>query len=206
MATAQPIRKSSTVCKFSQNKEMLSGVKAIFSGHYHRNAGGKFNNLDMVVTSAIGCQLGEDKHGVRVVVVTEDKIHHKYISLDELSDLTVKEVISDHLEQDRPSIGGGTVVYSQEGVALGSGPHELTTDAPVYDRISKSNYCTDLVELFTLKISSIVFKVMEGVINRTIKQHLFSDAQFGYSQGHSAADLITALIQTWTKELNSRGE
>ncbi|XP_043568046.1 serine/threonine-protein phosphatase CPPED1 isoform X1 [Chiloscyllium plagiosum] len=74
------------------------GVKAIFSGHYHRNAGGKFNDLDMVVTSAIGCQLGEDKHGVRVVVVTEDKIHHKYISLDELSDLAVKEMISSHLE------------------------------------------------------------------------------------------------------------
>ncbi|XP_078097002.1 serine/threonine-protein phosphatase CPPED1 [Mustelus asterias] len=72
-----------------------AGVKAIFSGHYHRNAGGMFNNLDMVVTSAIGCQLGEDKHGVRVVVVTEEKIHHKYINLDELSDLTVKEVISD---------------------------------------------------------------------------------------------------------------
>ncbi|XP_038675305.1 serine/threonine-protein phosphatase CPPED1 isoform X1 [Scyliorhinus canicula] len=75
-----------------------AGVKAIFSGHYHRNAGGMFNNLEMVVTSAIGCQLGEDKHGVRVVVVTEEKIHHKYISLDELSDLTVKEVISAFLE------------------------------------------------------------------------------------------------------------
>eukprot|EP00061_Rhincodon_typus_P001610 g15269.t1 len=52
---------------------------------------------------------------------------------------------------------------------------------------------------------------MESVINSTIKQHLLSnnllsDAQFGFRQGHSAPDLITASIQTWTKELNSRGD
>lgn len=62
-----------------------AGIKAVFSGHYHRNAGGTYKNLDMVVTSAIGCQLGKDKHGVRVVVVTEEKIVHRYYSLDELN-------------------------------------------------------------------------------------------------------------------------
>ncbi|XP_075035882.1 serine/threonine-protein phosphatase CPPED1 [Mixophyes fleayi] len=61
-----------------------AGVKAVFSGHYHRNAGGMYKDLDMVVTSAIGCQLGEDEHGVRAVVVTEDKIVHRYYSLDKL--------------------------------------------------------------------------------------------------------------------------
>ncbi|KAM6951348.1 serine/threonine-protein phosphatase CPPED1 [Aplochiton taeniatus] len=61
-----------------------AGVKAVFSGHYHRNAGGRHNGLDMVVSSAIGCQLGEDTHGVRVVVVTEDDIIHRYYSLEEL--------------------------------------------------------------------------------------------------------------------------
>ncbi|XP_072916587.1 serine/threonine-protein phosphatase CPPED1 isoform X1 [Hemitrygon akajei] len=81
-----------------------AGVKAVFSGHYHRNAGGKFNNLDMVVTSAIGCQLGPDKHGVRVVAVTENHIHHKYVSLDELSDVTVNEVISHHSEGNVPNL------------------------------------------------------------------------------------------------------
>ncbi|XP_061823281.1 serine/threonine-protein phosphatase CPPED1 isoform X3 [Nerophis lumbriciformis] len=50
-----------------------AGVKAVFSGHYHRNAGGCNDGLDMVVSSAIGCQLGEDTHGVRVVVVTADQ-------------------------------------------------------------------------------------------------------------------------------------
>ncbi|KAF7242921.1 Serine/threonine-protein phosphatase CPPED1 [Varanus komodoensis] len=60
-------------------------VKAVFSGHYHRNAGGLHHGLDMVVSSAIGCQLGEDTHGVRVVAVTAEKIAHRYYSLDELS-------------------------------------------------------------------------------------------------------------------------
>ncbi|XP_072204922.1 serine/threonine-protein phosphatase CPPED1 [Excalfactoria chinensis] len=62
-----------------------AGVKAVFSGHYHRNAGGCYRGLEMVVSSAIGCQLGEDKHGLRVVLVTDEKIVHRYYSLDELS-------------------------------------------------------------------------------------------------------------------------
>ncbi|XP_055789176.1 serine/threonine-protein phosphatase CPPED1-like isoform X2 [Salvelinus fontinalis] len=62
-----------------------AGVKAVFSGHYHRNAGGLHNGLDMVVSSAIGCQLGEDTHGVRVVVVTADQVIHRYHSLEQLS-------------------------------------------------------------------------------------------------------------------------
>uniref|UniRef100_A0A3Q4HPU9 Serine/threonine-protein phosphatase CPPED1 n=1 Tax=Neolamprologus brichardi TaxID=32507 RepID=A0A3Q4HPU9_NEOBR len=61
-----------------------AGVKAVFSGHYHRNAGGCHGGLDMVVSSAIGCQLGEDTHGVRVVVVTADNVIHRYYSLEQL--------------------------------------------------------------------------------------------------------------------------
>ncbi|XP_034716615.1 serine/threonine-protein phosphatase CPPED1 [Etheostoma cragini] len=62
-----------------------AGVKAVFSGHYHRNAGGCHGGLDMVVSSAIGCQLGEDTHGLRVVVVTADDVIHRYHSLEQLS-------------------------------------------------------------------------------------------------------------------------
>eukprot|EP00061_Rhincodon_typus_P001367 g14606.t1 len=52
---------------------------------------------------------------------------------------------------------------------------------------------------------------MEGILSSAIKQdllsnNLLSDTQFGFHQGHSAPDLITALVQTWTKELNSRGK
>nr|XP_040031913.1 serine/threonine-protein phosphatase CPPED1 isoform X1 [Gasterosteus aculeatus aculeatus] len=63
-----------------------AGVKAVFSGHYHRNAGGCHDGLDMVVSSAIGCQLGEDTHGLRVVVVTADAVVHRYHSLEQLRD------------------------------------------------------------------------------------------------------------------------
>ncbi|XP_068610629.1 serine/threonine-protein phosphatase CPPED1 [Brachionichthys hirsutus] len=62
-----------------------TGVKAVFSGHYHRNAGGCHGGLDMVVSSAIGCQLGDDPHGVRVVIVTADDVVHRYHSLEQLT-------------------------------------------------------------------------------------------------------------------------
>ncbi|XP_056627834.1 serine/threonine-protein phosphatase CPPED1 isoform X1 [Triplophysa dalaica] len=68
-----------------------AGVKAVFSGHYHRNAGGFHDGLDMVVSSAIGCQLGDDTHGVRVVVVTEDEVTHLYHSLDQLTEKGIDE-------------------------------------------------------------------------------------------------------------------
>ena len=68
-----------------------AGVTAVFSGHYHRNAGGTYQNLDMVVSSAIGCQLGQDTHGLRVVVVTAEKIVHRYYSLDELSEKGIED-------------------------------------------------------------------------------------------------------------------
>ncbi|CAL8262333.1 unnamed protein product [Arctogadus glacialis] len=66
-------------------KFKAAGVKAVFSGHYHRNAGGAHDGLDMVVSSAIGCQLGGDAHGVRVVVVTADAVLHRYYSLEQLA-------------------------------------------------------------------------------------------------------------------------
>lgn len=59
-------------------------MRAVFSGHYHRNAGGCHGGLDMVVSSAIGCQLGEDEHGVRVVAVTAEDVVHRYYSLEQL--------------------------------------------------------------------------------------------------------------------------
>uniref|UniRef100_A0A8C9KU57 Calcineurin-like phosphoesterase domain-containing protein 1 n=1 Tax=Panthera tigris altaica TaxID=74533 RepID=A0A8C9KU57_PANTA len=63
----------------------MPGKTSVFSGHYHRN------NLDMVVSSAIGCQLGQDTHGLRVVVVTAEKIVHRYYSLDELSEKGIED-------------------------------------------------------------------------------------------------------------------
>ncbi|XP_071965980.1 serine/threonine-protein phosphatase CPPED1-like isoform X2 [Antedon mediterranea] len=61
-----------------------AGVKKIFCGHYHRNAGGFDEDLEVVVTSAVGCQMGEDKSGFRVVTVKETEIQHKYYDLGQV--------------------------------------------------------------------------------------------------------------------------
>nr|XP_033770708.1 LOW QUALITY PROTEIN: serine/threonine-protein phosphatase CPPED1 [Geotrypetes seraphini] len=76
-----------------------AGIKAVFSGHYHRNAGGSHNGLDMVVSSAIGCQLGEDTHGLRAVIVTAEKIIHKYYSLTELNNQGIEKELMDLIKQ-----------------------------------------------------------------------------------------------------------
>lgn len=76
-----------------------TGVKAVFSGHYHRNAGGTYQNLEMVVSSAIGCQLGEDPHGLRVVVVTAEKIIHRYYGIDELSEKGIGDDLMDLMKK-----------------------------------------------------------------------------------------------------------
>ena len=59
-----------------------AGVKKVFCGHYHRNAGGFYKDLEVVVTSAIGCQIGPDKHGMRVVKVDQEKVSHEYFPLN----------------------------------------------------------------------------------------------------------------------------
>ncbi|CAG2105594.1 unnamed protein product [Medioppia subpectinata] len=66
------------------DKMYASGVRYIFTGHYHRNAGGFYKDLELVVTSAIGAQLGTDKSGLRVVKVYENSIKHKYYSVEEI--------------------------------------------------------------------------------------------------------------------------
>ena len=77
-----------------------AGMKKLFCGHWHRNAGGFDEDLEVrpgclhhstsplitqvIVTSAVGCQLGADTHGCRVVKVLEDRITHEYFALDDL--------------------------------------------------------------------------------------------------------------------------
>ncbi|CAG2172178.1 unnamed protein product [Oppiella nova] len=61
-----------------------AGVRAIFAGHYHRNAGGKYEDLELVVTSAIGAQSPEGRNadsGYRVVTVNETDITHRYVNI-----------------------------------------------------------------------------------------------------------------------------
>ena len=58
-----------------------AGIKKVFCGHYHKNAGGFDGDLECIVTSAIGAQLGKDKHGYRLVEVNENEIKHEYFSV-----------------------------------------------------------------------------------------------------------------------------
>jgi len=60
-----------------------AGVSKVFCGHYHRNAGGVYKSVEVVVTSAIGCQIPradgtKDEHGMRVVKVRQGTIEHTY--------------------------------------------------------------------------------------------------------------------------------
>eukprot|EP00061_Rhincodon_typus_P014875 g42230.t1 len=82
---------------------------------------------------------------------------------------------------------------------------KIAQECPVYKKQDKSNPAN----YHPISLLLSITKVMEGVINSAIKQHLLSnkllsDAQFGFQQVHPAPDLITVLVQTWTKELNSR--
>ena len=61
-----------------------AGVTKIMCGHYHRNAGGWFKNTELVVTSAIGAQCGQDKSGARLVKVYEDRIEHQYYAMEDI--------------------------------------------------------------------------------------------------------------------------
>ena len=63
------------------------GVKAVFAGHFHKNSIGDYEGVDMITTSAVGKQLGNDQSGFRIVKVTQDSIFSEYYSLEELESI-----------------------------------------------------------------------------------------------------------------------
>ena len=61
------------------------GVKNLFSGHYHRNAGGRAGEIEMTTTGPVGMPLGEgSQSGLRVVTVRDSGLTHRYYQLGEL--------------------------------------------------------------------------------------------------------------------------
>ena len=71
-------------------------MRAIFCGHYHRNAGGFHGDMELVVTSAVGARLGDDPHGMRLVRMCKDSIHHAFYDLHNWpSDLTSQTACCD---------------------------------------------------------------------------------------------------------------
>ncbi len=63
------------------------GVDGVFSGHLHRNIYRECGDIELVTTGAIGMPMGDDPSGFRVVEVFEDRIAHRYLSLDEALEL-----------------------------------------------------------------------------------------------------------------------
>ena len=60
------------------------GVRYLFSGHYHRNAVAREGDLEAVTTGPVGKPLGQAKSGLRVVIVGDDRIEHRYYDFGEL--------------------------------------------------------------------------------------------------------------------------
>jgi 3',5'-cyclic AMP phosphodiesterase CpdA len=68
-----------------------SGVKYLLSGHYHRNAVARDGDLEAVTTGPVGKPLGDAKSGIRVVIVRDGGLTHRYYGLGEIPDRVALE-------------------------------------------------------------------------------------------------------------------
>jgi 3',5'-cyclic AMP phosphodiesterase CpdA len=59
------------------------GVKYIFCGHYHRNTVAHDGDLEVVTTGALGKPLG-DESGMRIAIVRDSGIEHRFYNLGEI--------------------------------------------------------------------------------------------------------------------------
>ena len=69
------------------------GVKYLFSGHYHQNAVARDGDIEAVTTGPVGQPHGGERSGLRVVIVRDDRLEHRYYNFGELPtriDLGVK--------------------------------------------------------------------------------------------------------------------
>lgn len=60
------------------------GVRYLFCGHYHRNAEGRDGTIENITSGPVGKPLGGAKSGLRVAIVRDDHIEHRYYELGEL--------------------------------------------------------------------------------------------------------------------------
>jgi 3',5'-cyclic AMP phosphodiesterase CpdA len=60
------------------------GVKHLFSGHYHRNAVARDGDIEAVTTGPVGQPQGGDKSGLRVVIVRDGGLEHRYYHFGEM--------------------------------------------------------------------------------------------------------------------------
>lgn len=59
-----------------------AGVRAVLAGHYHRNAHGWADGVEMITTGPVGKPLGDDPSGLRIVRVGPDGLDHTYFGLE----------------------------------------------------------------------------------------------------------------------------
>jgi 3',5'-cyclic AMP phosphodiesterase CpdA len=60
------------------------GVRYLFSGHYHRNAIARDGGLEAVTTGPVGKPMGSDKSGLRIVIVRDEGMEHRYYHFGEI--------------------------------------------------------------------------------------------------------------------------
>lgn len=60
------------------------GVTHVFTGHLHQEKTAKAGELEVVVTGATGKPLGGTKSGLRLVVIRDGKVHHRWYDFGEL--------------------------------------------------------------------------------------------------------------------------
>lgn len=60
------------------------GVTHVFAGHHHANATAKYGSLEMVTTGAIGKPLRKDVSGLRVVIVRDSGIEHRFYHMGDI--------------------------------------------------------------------------------------------------------------------------
>ena len=60
------------------------GVRYLFSGHYHQNAIGHDGPIEMITTGPVGKPFGDTKSGMRIVMVTDSGLAHRYVEFGDL--------------------------------------------------------------------------------------------------------------------------
>jgi serine/threonine-protein phosphatase CPPED1 len=60
------------------------GVRYLFCGHYHRNAEARDGDLENITSGPVGKPLGGAKSGLRIAIVRDDRIEHRYYELGDL--------------------------------------------------------------------------------------------------------------------------
>ena len=60
------------------------GVHYLFSGHYHQNAIGHDGPIEMITSGPVGKPFGDTKSGMRIVMVTDSGLVHRYVEFGDL--------------------------------------------------------------------------------------------------------------------------